>query len=194
MEDKFSRIWGDLLNRVGTSTIRECSYGGAKGKEMHLVDSTRIVIEFDYVSEELAKELNVEKPTSVDALYIQDGKLCLVEFKNTDKFDDSDKKKGKDYWEEVKMKIHDTLVILQRFDYISWADFPLIQIIVVRKFNSKDRTRVLEMQKAGKTPRLNMKLNFLQKAYQTNIFDMNPDEYKKLINTPNDSEVVVCTQ
>ena len=31
-----------------------------------------------------------------------------------------------------------------------------------------------------------MRLNFLQQAYQTNIFDMSPDEYKKLINTSDD--------
>ena len=104
-------------------------------------------------------------------------------------FDDSDKKKGKDYWEEVKMKIHDTLAILQRFNYLTYDDFSLIQIIIVRKFNSKEVTRILEMRKAGKVPKLNMRLNFVQQAYQTNIFDMSPDEYKKLINTSNELNV-----
>ena len=171
MIGKFSYVWGNLSNKVGTSTIRKCSYGGPVGSKTYLVESEKIVINFDDASEALAEQLQVKKPDSVDALYIQDERLYLVEFKNTDDPN----------YEQVKMKIHDTLAILMRFDYITYSDLPFINIILVRKFKSKEKRNMHHIKKAGKVPRLKLKLNFIQKVYQTNVFDISPEEYKKLI-------------
>ena len=181
MKGKFSHIWGDLSKRVGFSTITRCSEDD--DKKVHLIESEKEVIDFDDVSEVLAKDLQVNKPSSVDALYIQDDMLYLVEFKNTNPKSD-----------EMRVKIHDTLAILKISGYITDTDHKFIKIILVRKFKStaiKERRR---LKNAGLQPKLKKGLDFLQKVYPSvEFFDMSPDEYKKLINTSNESEVVVCT-
>ena len=183
MKDKFSHIWGDLSKRGGLSTITQCSYDD--DNKVYLIKSEKEVIHFDEVSKELAKALQVNKPSSVDALYIQDDMLYLVEFKNT--------RNPKP--DEVRVKVHDTLAILKLSNLITSADHQFIKVILVRKFKGtaiKERRR---LKNAGIPLRLKMGLDFLKKVYPSiEFFDMSPDEYKKLINIPNESEAPACTQ
>ena len=182
MKDKLSRIWGDLSKKWGLSTISQCSYDG--DNNVYLIESEKEVINFDEVSKELAKELQVNKPSSVDALYIQDDMLHLVEFKNT----------HNPKPDEVRVKVHDTLAMLKLSNFITDDDYKLIKIILVRKFKATTIKNIRRMKNAGVQLKLKMGLDFLQKVYPSvEFFDMSPDEYKKLINMPNESEVASCT-
>jgi len=185
MKDKFSRVWGDLVNNenVGLSNIRECSYD--KDNDMYLIDSKKDTINFDKASEVLAKKLRVNKPSSVDSLYVQDEMLYLVEFKNT--FDPKP--------DEIRVKVHDTLAILKLSEYITDSDYSFIKIIIVRKRTRKVEEKIRGIKKAGKVPKAKMGLDFLQLVYpRVEFFDMNPNEYKKFINNESVSEVSSCTQ
>ena len=205
MNDQFSNIWGDLSNRVGLSTIRDCSRGGKSDSE-YMVSSEKEAIKFDFDGTKDKSAIEVlmagwfhewEKkgwqktiPKGVDCLYIQNGKLFLVEFKNQTKVDNKD----------VKIKIHDTLALLSSFYSIERSEFSQIEIILIRKFKStssyasKKNMRDFVNKKANFVPRFSTHMDFLQKVYQTKISVLSPTDYEKLIETPNDSEVVVCTQ
>ena len=194
MKDKLSNIWGDLSKKVGLSTIRKCSFGNDK----LFIESDKAVINFDDAKQVLMKEWFEEwkrknwrtaEFTSVDCLYIQNDKLFLVEFKNTENVNNKD----------VKIKIQDTLALLSRFYSIERNEFSHIEIILVRKFkstsayNAKRSIREFPNKKANYVPRFSTHLDFLQKVYQTKISVLSPTDYEKLINTPSESEVSVCT-
>ena len=183
MTDKLSHLWGDLSEKVGFSTITKCSEDD--DKKVHLIKSEKMVINFDEVSRVLAKELQVAKPSSVDTLYIQDGLLYLVEFKNT----------TTPKPDEVRVKVHDTLAILKLSGYITDDDHQFIKMILVRKFKGTARKERRRLENAGLQLQLKKGLDFLQKAYPlVEFFDMNPDDYSESINTTDDSEVSSCTQ
>jgi len=183
MADKFSLLWGDLSEKVELSTITKCSEDD--DKKEYLVKSEKVVINFDEVSKILAKELQVAKPSSVDTLYVQDGLLYLIEFKNT----------TKPKPDEVRVKVHDTLAILALSGYITDADHHFIKMILVRKFKGTARKEGRRLENAGLQPQLRKGLDFLQKVYPfVEFFDMSPDDYKELINKQNNNEVSPCTQ
>ena len=143
---------------------------------MPLIDLAKPAIHFDKISDILVKErLKIElKPKSIDCLYIDNGLLTLVEFKNTisinKKIDD------------IKMKIHDTLLLLNYLYHFDDSDFRLIEIVIVRKkapvaSNQKSSRHLMKLAESSCPPRL----KFLQKAYRIKISSMNQDEYSNRI-------------
>ena len=194
MKDKFSNIWGDLSKKIELSTISDCSFGNDKlfiksNIEAINFDKAKLVLMQEWFEEWKRKKMKPAEFTSVDCLYIQNGKLFLVEFKNTENINNKD----------VKVKIQDTLALLSRFYSIERDDFSHIEIILVRKFKSISSTdakrsiREFPNKKANYVPRFSTHLDFLQKVYQTKISVLSPTDYEKLINTPNESEVSVST-
>jgi len=183
MKDKLSHLWGDLSEKIGLSTITECSKDD--DKKVHLVKSEKVVVDFDDASKALAKDLQVDKPSSVDSLYVQGDFLYLVEFKNT----------IKPKPDEVRVKVHDTLATLKLSGYITDADHQFIKVILVRKFKGTATKERRRLENAGLKPKLKKGLDFLQKVYPlVEFFDMSPDDYKESINTSNNREVTPCTQ
>ena len=155
---------------MGVSTIKECSRDDSN--EFYLVESEKEVLNFDDVCEFFAKEIGVNKPSSVDSIYFQDNKLCLVEFKNTDYPKP----------EEIRTKIHDTLAMLRLRGYISDNDYKLIKVISVKKFKGTALKERHHLRNAGLPIKLKSGLDFLQKVYPAiEFFEMNPEDYKESI-------------
>ena len=111
-------------------------------------------------------------PKSIDCLYIKEGTLYLVEFKNKFKI-----ARG-DYLDDIKPKIHDSLSSLNHFYKLNESDFQQIEIIIVHKAKKS-------ISKSVSHERLNKKsasscpnpLIFLQNVYRIKISKMTSDEF-----------------
>ena len=170
---KFDQIWEDLKDEFSYSTIKECSYDDEN--DVHLIDFEldKVVFNFDQISETWAqKRLGCRKPKSIDTIYIDDGKLHLIEFKNTSRVDHRD----------VKAKIHDSLALLNYFYEFEQSDFNRIEIILVRKEKPKSSKAVMRKHANYKSEsNCPPSLEFLQKVYRVNISKITNDDFLQYI-------------
>ena len=139
---------------------------------MYLIDSDKEAIDFDLVSEALTKELKVQKPKSVDCLYVEAEKLFLVEFKNQKKINKDD----------IKLKIYDSLSLLNYFYKLDEGE--IIEMIIVRKGNAPTSTAVeissyLNVLADSHCPTW---LKFIEQTHRVKISMIYQDEYFKQLD------------
>ena len=174
---KIELIWRDLLNEFGVSTIKACSLDKRNdGTEIFLSESLKKAVNFDDVARDKAdKLLQVQTPKSVDCLYLENGKLSLVEFKNKKRIEGREK-------ENIKLKFHDTLVLLNYLYEFDRSDYSKIELILVKKRKEKQVIDEFErnMDLASKSSCPDW-LKFIEKTYGIKISMMHQDEYSKRV-------------
>lgn len=172
MDSKLNKIWEDFSKdyAFAKATIRDCSWDDAK--DSYLLDSSKGAFDFDKISEEVSKNiLRCKKPKSVDCLYIDNDNLFLVEFKNS----------TKNKWDDIKMKVQDTILLLNYLYNFSNSEFKSIQVIIVTaKSDSPNRgnRRHLDSRAQSSCP---SRLLFLEKVYQVNISTVECDKYAESV-------------
>jgi len=173
MVHKFERIWNDFSEILEISTIKDCSFAGSS--QTYLIDSSKQAIDFNKVSEALVREkLNIKlKPKTLDCIYLDAGLLVLVEFTNS----------LNKQLDDIKLKIHDSLLLLNFLYNFDENDLRSIEIILVRKGNAavasnqRSNNHLKNLADSSCPP----SLKFLQKAYRIKISSMCQDEYLKRI-------------
>jgi len=106
----------------------------------------------------------------MDCLYVEDDVLFLVEFKNVVKINKK--------IDDIKMKIHDTMSMMNYFYDFNDLDFELIKIVIVNKPSESSPTGMFgkhmnQISKSSCPPRL----IFLEKVYRIKISVMDSDEF-----------------
>lgn len=148
-------------------TIKECSYDDAKDE--HLVSIEKEAFNFDIISEEIAKfYYQCKKPKSVDCIFQKDDTIYLVEFKNS----------GNNKWDEIKLKVHDTMLLLDSVYDLSILDHKSMKVIVVTKNSEDPRKRIsnhLNRRAGSSCP---SRLKFLKDAYKVDISTVMSDEFE----------------
>ena len=176
MNSKFENIWKDFSEdqSIGISTIEDCSFDD--DNKVVLINSEKPAINFDKASEVLVKRLDIrQKPKSVDCLYLENEWLILTEFKNITKINKK--------IDDIKLKIHDSLLLLNFLYKFDEDDFRFTEIIIVQKGNApvasnqKSSSHLKGLANSSCPPRL----KFLQKGYRIKISSMYQDEYLKRI-------------
>ena len=72
----------EIFNKHQT-TMKKTSQNSDGNKETYMTESILPVINFDKVKNDYSAQLKINAPRSVDALYISDAGLTLIEFKNS---------------------------------------------------------------------------------------------------------------
>ena len=167
------KVWGDLQKLSDgdcVSTVKKCSYD--ESNKVYLIDSNKVAIDFDIVSEKLTSTLGVSKPRSMDCLYVEDSELVLVEFKNKRRIEGKLK-------EDIKLKIYASLALL-KYCYQLGKD-EIAEIIIVKKGGISVQTSVeigLHFDKMANSSCPTW-LKFIEKTHGIKISMMNQDDYLK---------------
>ena len=177
MTSKFAQIWDDLKSEFPYSTIKECSLDDSKKDvRTYLVeaDINGDVFDFDEIKESWAKnKFECEDPKSLDCLYVKNETLYLVEFKNKVKI------KKQEYLGDIKLKIHDSLSMLNYLYGFEKTDFQQIEVIIVSKASSEVQfSKYMNKISGVSCPKA---LEFIQTIYRIKISKMTNDEFLQKI-------------
>lgn len=169
--NKICDFWQSLSNNYSSSkkTIKHCSYDDAKNE--YLVTIETEAFDFDEISEEVAKShYQCKKPKSVDCIFLKDQIIHLVEFKNS----------GNNKWEDIKMKVHDTMLLLDSVYDLNISDHQSMKVIVVTKKSEDPRTRMSHHMNKLAGSSCPSKLKFLKDAYKVDISTVMSDEFESI--------------
>lgn len=171
LEDKFKSEYIQYFK-----PISECSEDDSN--KIALIDCEEPkMFHFDKISGQVMKEqYKCNETRSIDSIYFKDGRLFLIEFKNTKKIKT----------DQIKMKFHDSMLILHDHFYFTKSDFRNTEFIIVSK---KDTLSMKENEgRAGIREHLNKlaksscpaKLLFLEKGYGIKVSHMSVEEVSKI--------------
>lgn len=169
--NKIGDFWHSLSHTYSSSkkTIKLCSYDDAK-KE-YLVTIEREAFDFDEISEEVAKfHYQCIKPRSVDCVFLKDQIIYLVEFKNS----------SKNKWDDLKMKVHDTMLLLDSVYDFNISDHQSMKVIIVTKNCEDPRARMSHHMNKIAGSSCPSRLKFLKDAYNVDISTVMSDEFESL--------------
>lgn len=120
-------VYEDIIenNSQAASTLKECSFDSANS--VYLVEEAIECINFDVVKSTFARNTQISEMSSVDAFFMKDNKYYLIEFKNQHSVK----------WKDVRLKVHESLLILKNDLGINGNELYKIEVITVIKNNRK---------------------------------------------------------
>ena len=168
-----SEVESDLLERKHAfTTFKQCSFD-EEHQSFICANETIRVFDLDEVKEAFSKG-KYSAPMSMDALWIdhEQQTLHIVEFKNVKKLEGSKKK-------DIRLKILDTLLLLNGELKVNQRSHAKMSFIIVRTLGEKDRVAYHVMAKARKyTPAY---LNYVTKLTGIDVMELTPEDFEKYI-------------
>lgn len=129
------------------SNLNACSYD--KKNNVCMLNSKKKIecINFDIVKDNICDDLDIPKISSVDSLFIKNGKIYLIEFKNYNlskrnkalKKKDNEDLRYLNIWKELRLKSHDSIFILNEYIIKHNLNLSDIEIVIVEKDNEKEQ-------------------------------------------------------
>lgn len=124
--DKYSKLL--KIHENAKSTLKECSFDNDKNQYLTLLELE--CINFDKVKSNYAEKVNISEMCSVDAALYKDNKLYFIEFKNQTSVK----------WKEVRLKVHESILILKEELKLEDSELNDIEVITVTKNNTKQQS------------------------------------------------------
>lgn len=158
-----------LESEFETSTITDCSWDDAQS--VTLVSNTEIpVYDFDLIAHHVTDEAKrFLTPSSLDSLYIENGKLTFVEFKNM--------KWSKINSSDLQLKIHESIALLKMEYELRDEDFYESTIYIVHRPNP-DTPSTHRHFHSLHTPK---KYKFIENVFRVNVIRYMADDFENAL-------------
>lgn len=127
------------IHENAKSTLRECSFDN--DKKQYLTSLELECINFDQVKSNYAGKVNINEMCSVDAAICKNDKLYFIEFKNQTSVK----------WKEVRLKVHESIIILKEELILEDSELNDIEVITVTKNNIKQQSTIDRIRENMKT-------------------------------------------